>query len=262
MYFAQKSDDIWEIDILPASYYAGCPIWHSTMDAFGEACCWRVSLSGWRIIYGAVTGIYCSESVHRTWFCGGRAPCGIWLSDTTTDFTRRKAEGDRRIMSHAQEKENPLAQDFTLIICAGMTLGLLIPVAGIIFIESIIWKLGQAVCCFLIAGNICLLFSYLPRQGFCKFFSRIWLSLPAVPDLEWFCLSAQGQSIFCWIIFLWFLYRWGFAVRHLERELGIWYRQWPASAFLSERKKVCDSGNHGWISGFWQKAVLTVFLKW
>ncbi len=76
-------------------------------------------------------------------------------------------------MSHAQEKENPLAQDFTLIICAGMTLGLLIPVAGIIFIESIIWKLGQAVCCFLIAGNICLLFSYLPRQGFCKFFSRI-----------------------------------------------------------------------------------------
>lgn len=73
-------------------------------------------------------------------------------------------------MSHAQEKENPLAQDFTLIICAGMTLGLLIPVAGINLLSG---SLGQAVCYFLIAGNICLLFSYLLRQGFCKFFSRI-----------------------------------------------------------------------------------------
>ena len=47
-----------------------------------------------------------------------------------------------RKMGAGEEKR--ASQDFTLIICAGMILGLLISVVGIIFIESIIWKLGAS----------------------------------------------------------------------------------------------------------------------
>ena len=169
-------------------------------------------------LYTIVDTVFVSRFVNTDALSAMNIVCPV--INLTVGLGTMLATGGSAIIARemGEGREIRASQDFTWIICAGVGLGLLISLVGVLFIEPLIRGLGASRRLFPYCREYLMMILFFTPA---RFFSRISLLRQGVPALEWFYPLVREQPIFCWIIFLWFPYNWGSGGLHWGQGSGI-----------------------------------------